>query len=93
MKKIIKVKDNNGKYNNWIIYGETKDSFKIYADCDKSYITEIYKTSVFRGSIKNVNGEYEYHFISVEIKNPFLLMPEWYGKAEFCEIRLKNGEC
>ena len=79
--KKIKVKDRNGNFNNWIIYGETGITYKICAECDKSFITEIYKHTT--NSIDGV-------LYSTEIKSPFSLLPEWYAKAEYCEIRLKE---
>ena len=84
IKKIIKVKDRDGNFNNWIIYGETKDSYKICAECDKRFITEIYKCA-----IDYINGD----LYSGEIKNTFSLMDERYMRAEFCEIWARNGEC
>jgi hypothetical protein len=42
-KIIIKVKDRNGDFNNWIICGETDSTYKIQAECDRGYISEVYK--------------------------------------------------
>jgi hypothetical protein len=79
--KKIKVKDRNGDFNNWIVYAETEHTYKIYAECDRGYIAEIYKDKVW-------SFDYIESWYSDEIKNPFSLLPEWYAKAEFCEIRL-----
>ena len=84
IKKIIKVKDRDGNLNNWIIYGETKDSYKICAECDKRFITEIYKCAT-----DYINSD----LYSGEIKNPFSLMDERYMRAEFCEIWCRKDEC
>jgi hypothetical protein len=82
-KKKVKIYDNTGNINIWIIYGETEYTYKVYAECDRSYITEIHKSKV-----QYFEDDFYYEIYCTEIKNPFSLLPEWYAKAEFCEIKL-----
>jgi len=79
----VLVKDTNGNLNKWNIYEETEFTYKICADCDKRFITEIYKSDT-----DYINGA----FYAREIINPFSKMKR-YCKAEFCEILLKDYEC
>lgn len=85
-KNTIKVKDRNGNYNNWIAYETTENTIKVYAECDKRYITEL--------DINKLHiGFYDNKIYSDEVKNPFSLMDERYMKTEFCEIWCKEDEC
>jgi hypothetical protein len=84
IQKIIKVRDKNDDYHNWIVYEETEHTYKIYAECDKGYITEIYKCTT-----DYIDGV----LYSCEIKNPFPLLPKEYMKAEFIELWAKSDEC
>lgn len=80
MAMTIMIKDKKDKWHKWITYGETDFSYKIYADENKKFITEIYKKLVH-----NLWGIY----YSDEIRNPFdTLEAPNRCKAEFCEIWL-----
>lgn len=83
MRQSILIKDINGNLNKWNIYEETENTYKICADCDKRFITEIYKCTT-----DYIDGI----LYSGEIKNPFSKMKR-YCKAEFCEFILKDYEC
>jgi hypothetical protein len=79
----IKVKDKYNKFNDWSIYGETENTYRICADCDKRFIAEIYKSTT-----DYIDGV----LYSCEIKNIVSTMPENYMKAEYHEFWLKKGE-
>jgi hypothetical protein len=80
----IKVRDKFGNINDWTIYAETADTYKICADSDKRFLTEVYKCTT--GYIDGV-------LYSVEIKNIVSTMPERYFRTEFGEFWVKNDEC
>jgi hypothetical protein len=77
----VKVPDRNGNYNNWTIYGETKYTYKIYAECNRSYISELYKSDLY------IDENDNWCLYTDIVKHPFSLMPN-VVKAEFCWIKL-----
>ena len=77
MIKNIYVKNNQGTYEKWEVYGETKDTYKIEKG---AFITEVYKKACFwvlefNNSLKslysseirnNYKSEYKYNFKQYE---------------------------
>lgn len=82
MAMTIMIRDRKNKWHKWIVYGETDSSYKVYADENKKFITEIYK---------NLVCEFLGAYYSGEIRNPFdTLEAPNRCKAEFCEIWLED---
>lgn len=85
MVQYILIQDKNKNIHKWNVYGESELSYKICAECDKRFITEVYKKNVYYDVVDE-------DFYCSEIKNPFPFIDEKYLKAEFREFKLKKGE-
>jgi hypothetical protein len=76
----IYLPDINKNLNKWIIENETENTYKIYADYDKRFVTEVYKSLTYW---------FEGKLYSSEIRSPFsTIVPDRYGKCEYCWIVL-----
>lgn len=84
MVQYIKVKDNKGNLNRWLIEEETNNTYKISYN---GFISEILKKNTYT-DFKDID------FLTSDIRNAYTILKlsngKKYTKAEFCELWLED---